>query len=110
MAKLLDYNRATGEGRRFHYDRQSNRSIIEHVQDVEPILDFNRAKAPTLDRRADWWFIGTIPNGICLQWSTECGHKPYSKGWREYAAKQLNKAEYAKLNPNRVRLETRVGR
>ncbi len=102
--RTLSYDPVTGIRQVFRFDHQTNKSIVEHIQDVEPILDHNHRMAQGLDRRQDWWFVGTIPDSVVIKWAVECNAKPYSKKWRKYAAKQLNSAEYAKLNPNRIRV------
>ena len=94
----------------FEHDSKAGKSIINHVQDVEPFIEFNKHAAEKLDKRQDWWFVGTIPDTVVLQWANECNAKPYSRKWRRYATKQLNKAEYRKLNPNKVRLDSKDDR
>lgn len=94
----------------FEHDSKAGQNIFTHIQDVEPFVDWNKHAAPHLDKKEDYWFVGRIPDTVILQWAAECGAKPYSKTWQAYAAKQLNKAEYAKLNPNRIQLDTREGR
>ena len=91
----------------FAHDERTGKNILKHVQDVEPIIANNAAAAESLNKKDDWWFVGTIPDSVVMQWSTECGAKPYSRGWRAYAAKRMNEAEYRKLNPNRIRLDAR---
>ena len=87
----------------FHRDRGS--TILEHIQDVEPILEENKARAALHDPRQEWWFIGKIPNATLLKWTNECGKRFLSREWHEYARKQLNKSDYRKLNPNKIRLK-----
>lgn len=80
------------------------RAVIHAVQDAQDIVDHNARMAEHLDKKQDWWFIGSIPMNICLQWSQECGAKPFTKAWQEYAKKQVQLPEYRKLNPNNIRL------
>jgi hypothetical protein len=91
----------------FAHDSKTGKNILRHVQDVEPYLQFNAHAAQHLDKSKNWWFVGTIPDAVILQWAEECKAKPYSRKWRRYAEKQLNKPEYRKLNPNKIRLGTR---
>ena len=86
------------------FDRDKNRNILEMVQDVEPILEFNQRAAGMLDKKQEWWFVGSIPLVICQQWATESGTTVFSKEWQEYARKQMNSSEYSKLNPNRIKM------
>lgn len=104
MKRLLDVDPLTGIQTFFEYDPKTGKNTIETVQDVEPLIERSKLVAGNLDKKQDWWPIGTIPDSMIIKWSQECGAKPYSKEWHEYAMKQLNSAEYAKLNPNRVKL------
>lgn len=78
--------------------------VIESVQDAQEIVDHNARMADHLDKKQDWWFIGSIPMNICLQWSQECGARPFTKEWQAYAKKQVQLPEYRKLNPNNIKL------
>jgi len=89
----------------FEHDSKEGKNILKQIQDVEPIIEYNAAAR--IDKRKDWWFIGTIPDTTVMKWAVECNAKPYSRTWRRYAAKQMNSAEYRKLNPNKIRLDTR---
>ena len=104
MKRLLDIDPLTGTKTYFEHDPKTNQNIIEHVQDVEPIIERNKHLAEGLNKKEDWWYIGSIPDTLILQWATECGYKPHTRGWQNYAIKQMNKSEYSKLNPNRIKL------
>lgn len=103
MKRLLDHDEFSGITTFHEYDHSSKKTVIESVQDIDPILAINKANDGSLKKKENWWYIGTIPNVTILQWSKECGHNPYTKEWNEYAKKQMQKAEYRKLNPNKVR-------
>lgn len=46
--------------------------IIESVQDVTPILDFNQAlKTAEFDKKRDFWPIGQIPRTVLANWIKE---------------------------------------
>ena len=104
MKRLLDSDPLTGTQTFFEHDAKTGQSIIETVQDVEPLLERSKHVADNLNKKQDWWPIGTIPDSLIIKWSQECGAKPYSKEWHIYAMKQLNSVEYRKCNPNKVRL------
>lgn len=105
MRRLVDTDPYTGM-QTFH-TYEGGKNILETVQDVEPILERTAHLAAGLDKKKDWWYVGTIPDTIVLQWAQECGAKPYSKEWQRYAMKQMNRSEYRKLNPNKIQLDTR---
>lgn len=104
MKRLLDSDPLTGTQTYFEHDKATGINTIETVQDVESRIERSKLLAEGLDKKADWWPIGHIPDSMIIKWSQECGAKPYSKEWHEYAMKQLNSVEYRKLNPNKVRL------
>lgn len=56
---------------RVHLDRNGNDLAIEHVQDVEPILD-NNALLRTMEQPSDWGrHVARIPNVIYVKWLNE---------------------------------------
>ena len=103
MKKLpLEYDRWSKTKQYLHVDDAGN-AVLESIQDVEDIFEANKRKAELLDRKKDWWFIGTIPNQIALQWAQESGTKLYSKEWTEFAKRKLQLSENQKMNPNRIK-------
>lgn len=56
---------------RIHLDSNGQDLAVEHVQDVEPILERNRALR-TEEQRSDWGReIAEIPNVILIRWLDE---------------------------------------
>lgn len=102
--KLLDNDPFTGIKTYFEHNAETGKNILMHVQDVEPIVEFNKHAAGMLDKKKDWWFVGQIPNVICLQWAEESNTKIYSKEWVEYAKKKLKDPDYRAFNQNRIKL------
>ena len=88
----------------FHHDNVTGKNVIEYEQDMESAVERSKFLASKLNKKEDWWPIGHIKDVTILQWAKECSHKPYTKEWNEYAVKQLNKSEYSRLNPNRIKL------
>jgi hypothetical protein len=55
----------------FHRDSNGKDLTIEHVQDVEPILE-NNQRLRTMEQRSDWGrHVADIPNVIYVQWLNE---------------------------------------
>ena len=55
-------------------DRNERKVVASSWQDVEPILDRNKAlQNEPQSRRSDFRHIGTIPNVILLKWMNEDG-------------------------------------
>lgn len=56
---------------RIHLDSNGQDLAIEHVQDVEPILEHNKMLR-TMEQKSDWGReIAEIPNVIMLRWLNE---------------------------------------
>ncbi|NPU67526.1 hypothetical protein HL667_21160 [Bradyrhizobium sp. 83012] len=54
-----------------HLDADGSRLVIEHVQDVAPILDWNR-EARRDAQQSDWGrHVARIPNVIYVKWLNE---------------------------------------
>ena len=54
-----------------HLDPDGTRLVIEHVQDVAPILDWNR-DARRDEQHSDWGrLVARIPNVIYVKWLNE---------------------------------------
>ncbi len=60
--------------------------------------------ADNLDKKSNWWRIGSIPLVTCMEWAKESNTRPFTREWQAYAKKKLNSSEYAKLNPNRIKI------
>lgn len=100
---FFDYDPVTKTKQFLHVDREGT-AVLESIQDVEDIFEENKSKADQLDKKNDWWFIGTIPNQVCFQWAQESGTRIYSKEWMEVAKKKVQLPENSKMNPNRIKL------
>ncbi|WP_315731656.1 MULTISPECIES: hypothetical protein [unclassified Bradyrhizobium] len=56
---------------RFHLDPNGQDLAIEHIQDVEPVLDWNK-EARRDEQRSDWGrHVARIPNVIYVKWLDE---------------------------------------
>lgn len=101
--RLLDYDPLT-KTRQYLHSSSDGEYVIESVQDAEDVLEFNHRAANVLDKKQDWWFIGSIPIQLCQQWAQEAGVKVYSKEWMVTAKKKVQLPEFRKLNPNNIKL------
>lgn len=104
MKRLLDVDPFTGMATYHEYDEKTGKSTIEYVQDAQYAVDRSKMLADGLNKKEEWWPIGHINDTMILKWAQECGHKPYTREWNEYAIKQLNSSEYRKFNPNKIKL------
>ena len=107
MKRVLDYDPLTGVTTYFETDQENQKNLITYSQDIDPFLDFNKHMAGKLDKKEEYWYVGSIPDVIIMKWSHECGHKPYTKEWQEYAMKQLDSTEYRKFNQNKIKIGKR---
>lgn len=56
---------------RVHLDSNGQDLAIEHIQDVDPILEWNKA-ARAEDQKSDWGrHVARIPNVIYVRWLDE---------------------------------------
>ena len=100
---LLDYDQESKTAEYIHLDG-TGQAVIESIQDVDSSIEFNAFMAEKHDPKGERWFVSNIPNHLCLKWSQECNAKPFTKEWIEYAKKKVMDRDFAKLNPNRIRM------
>jgi hypothetical protein len=71
---------------RIHFDADGDRLTIEHAQDVEAILDRNKA-LQSQPQRSDWGrHIATIPNVVLVKWMNEDGVNVLGMSSEEFGA------------------------
>jgi len=96
--RLLDHDPLTGISEFHIYDAVTDRTIIETVQDVEPILERNKALqniddggwSPTRALRR----AATIPDIIILKWRNEEGIDVFDPNHWPAVKRKLNSNEY----------------
>lgn len=107
MKRVLDFDPLTGVTTYFEPDLENNRNIITYSQDIDPIIEMNKIQAQSLDKKKEWWYVGTIPDSVVMKWAMESKTKPYTREWMEYAKKQLDSSEYRKFNQNKIKIGKR---
>lgn len=89
-----------------HYDvtermfEQDGKLIIRRHQDVQNLLDENKALAdiaPSAHGDAKFRLAGRIPLVVAEQWSAECGEAIGTKGFAEYVRRKLADGDFARL-------------
>lgn len=82
-----------------YHDGEGDTAAIETVQDVEPILDRNKAFA-TEDQN-DWWRLAaSIPDVVTLQWMRDDGifwPKLPKREKTAYLRRKLNDSDWRHL-------------
>jgi hypothetical protein len=106
MSKLLGIDRDEGVETRYH--KTSDGLVIERVQDVEPILEANKAQfnqhsdAPRRFGSKTMHKVATIPNVVIEQWMKE-GVNIFDRNHAEAVLRKINDPQY-------MYLRTRPGR
>lgn len=101
--RFFDYDPYTHTTQFLHIDTDGT-AVLESIQDVDDILDFNQRAANLLDKKKEMWFLGTIPLQLCQKWAEESGTRVFSREWMQVAKLNVQKPEYRKLNPNNIKL------
>jgi len=96
---------------KIHLDSNGQDITIEHLQDVEPILDWNR-EARREEQHSDWGrHVARIPNVIMVKWLDEelnRGNTTLRMFTPEFDAivqRKLEDPEYAYLRVDRPKLQ-----
>jgi hypothetical protein len=96
---------------KIHLDSNGQDLTIEHAQDVEPILDWNR-EARREEQHSDWGrHVARIPNVIMVKWLDEelnRGNTTLRMFTPEFDAivqRKLEDPEYAYLRVDRPKLQ-----
>lgn len=100
MAKrLLDYDPNTGVAEWHDYDEASDTTHIGYSEDVEPLLDRNKAaRNETHGRRlGDGALVASIPITVQMKWFVEKGVKCWDKDHMPAVLKLLDDPDWRYL-------------
>jgi hypothetical protein len=93
--------------RKLYVDETENRLTFVNVQDVEPILEFNKLQRSE-DQHSDWGRrVARVPNTIMLQWFYEEHAKGnvtlqmYSDEFDRIIARKLDDPDWAYLRTDK---------
>jgi hypothetical protein len=99
--RLLDSDPLAGIVEYHHYDPLTDRTIVETVQDVAPILERNKALQNADDRgwssSRELRRAATIPDVIILKWRSEYGIDVFNREHWSAVKKLLNDPEWRYL-------------
>lgn len=94
-----------------HLDANGRDLAIEHVQDVAPILDWNK-EARREEQRADWGrHVARIPNVIYVKWLNEehargnTSLRLFTPEFDQVVQRKLDDPEWAYLRTDRPKLQ-----
>jgi hypothetical protein len=98
--RLLERDPLTGTERWFEYDPVTKECSIETVQDVEPILEMNKALQTHNDgysKTREWRRAASIPNTLIYEWLTKEGIDVYNADHWPAVVRKLDSIEYRYL-------------
>lgn len=78
MRRLIDRNPVTGEAVWYEFNHADESAVITHEQDVQLLLDRNKAAANDDDKtrrgiKNDWWKYASVPNVVQVEWRQKYG-------------------------------------
>lgn len=96
---------------RIHLDSNGQDLAIEHIQDVEPILERNK-QLRTMEQKSDWGReIAEIPNVILIRWLDEehargnTDLRLFSPEFHQLVKKKLNDPDWIYLRTDKPALQ-----
>jgi hypothetical protein len=99
--RLLEADRLTGIAEYHHYDSGTDRTVIETVQDLAPILERNKELQKADDRgwspSRDLRRAATIPDIMVLKWRNEYGIDVFNRDHWPAVKRLLNDPEWRYL-------------
>jgi hypothetical protein len=99
--RLLGRDSFSGVAEYHHYDPATDRTVIETVQDVAPILESNKAQQNADDRgwsaTREMRRAATIPDIVILKWRREYGVDVFNRDHWPAVKRLLNSSEWRHL-------------
>lgn len=88
------------------YDEDNDKTIIQTVQDVEPLLDSNQKKINEAGKgwKGDFHHVASIPLVIYEQWWAEFGGDPLAPENKARTIAKLNNKDWCKLRTKEGRI------
>jgi hypothetical protein len=112
LKRLFDYDPETGVRQIFHYDEMTGDVHIETQQDVEPLLNRNKALQNNEEYskqgiKNEMWHFAHVPIVVQLKWLVKYGaeNDPMKKGNEKLLFSLLNDPEWRYLKAtNKIHL------
>ena len=108
ISKDLSYDSFTGIKTIHHYDEMTGKTHLEYVQDVEGLVDKNKALHNTEHQKIgiknSWMHAATIPDIVQLQWKKKYNIDIYSEEDWPRIRKLLNSPDYRYLKTGNCKI------
>ena len=99
MKKKIDKNQI------FHYHNPTGEFAIEHIEDIQPLIDSNKKLQQEDHHRADEFRLSArIPMTVVYEWKRTYGVDLFNKDHKEGVRKLLNSPEYKYLKTTNRRI------
>ena len=100
--RVLDYDPLSGVTCYFEYEKSTDNVVLTHEQDVQSILDANKAAANDDDKTKrgignDWWKYASVPTIVEVEWMQKYGVSLSNPEHRQAVFKLLNSPDYKYL-------------
>ena len=103
MRRLLDVDPLTGMETWHDYDATTDETHLTYTQDVEPILDRNKAAANEASGpMGDMVHVASIPASVQMQWLVEKGVDLLNPDHKQAVAKLLDDPEWRYLKVRNI--------
>jgi hypothetical protein len=107
IERPFDFDPETGLKTTFLFDPSTQEVALRYEQDVEPILDENKASQnQQRGKLGEFVHVASIPVAVQLKWFVEKGVEMWNPGHKQAVAKLLDDPEWKYLK----RLPIRLGR
>lgn len=106
--RFFDHDPLTGVTTYFAHDAENKRNVFRYEQDVEAILNRNKALANEGDsgwsKSKEWRRVAEIPNVTRLEWMQKYNTDPLARGNEKLLKRLLNDPDnrFLRTAPGRV--------
>ena len=98
-------SRKIGKNQIFHYHTPTGEFAIEHIEDIQPLIDSNKKLQQEDHHRADEFRLSArIPMTVVYEWKRTYGVDLFNKNHKEGVRKLLNSPEYRYLKTTNRRI------
>ena len=98
-------SRKIGKNQIFRYHNPTGEFAIEHIEDIQPLIDSNKKLQQEDHHRADEFRLSArIPMTVVYEWKRTYGVDLFNKNHKEGVRKLLNSPEYRYLKTTNRRI------